>query len=278
MFRGIANCKVGNGSTVLFWSDVWNSHLLQNIFPRLYSFAKNKTISVMLFLQNNSLEQQFHLPLSGQAYQEFQEMQELIELTLVLPEAKDTWSYIWGNSTYTASKFYHFPYKNFQPPRPFIWIWESKCCNKLKVFVWLLLMDRLNVRNILRRKNYRIQGNNYNCVLCSRNVEESTFHLFFTCEFTKKCWDYLQIHWDTEVGFFTMMEKARQQYTPGFFMEIFILGAWETWKQRNDHIFNRRIPSFSNWKRGFVKEAQLQALRLQPRKQESFLSLIQMYS
>jgi hypothetical protein len=68
------------------------------------------------------------------------------------------------------------------------------------------------------------------------------------------------------------MEKARKQYTPGFFMKIFILGAWATWKQRNDHIFNRQNPSFSNWKLGFLKEAQLQAHRLQPQKQLFSLS------
>jgi hypothetical protein len=27
-FRGIAKCKVGDGTTVLFWEDIWNDHLL----------------------------------------------------------------------------------------------------------------------------------------------------------------------------------------------------------------------------------------------------------
>jgi hypothetical protein len=49
------------------------------------------------------------------------------------------------------------------PPRPFVWIWDSKCCNKIKVFMWLLLMDRLNLRNILRRKKCRLEDDNYNC-------------------------------------------------------------------------------------------------------------------
>jgi hypothetical protein len=39
-------------------------------------------------------------------------------------------------------------------------------------------MDRLNVRNILRRKKHKLQGNNYNCVLCYENTEETTFHIF----------------------------------------------------------------------------------------------------
>jgi hypothetical protein len=35
LFRGIATCQVGDGTMVLFWSDVWNNHLLQQKFPRL---------------------------------------------------------------------------------------------------------------------------------------------------------------------------------------------------------------------------------------------------
>jgi hypothetical protein len=67
LFRGVASCQVGDGTTVLFWSDVWNDHLMQHQFPRLFSYAKNKNISVVQFLLNNR-EAQFHLPLSEQAF------------------------------------------------------------------------------------------------------------------------------------------------------------------------------------------------------------------
>jgi predicted RNA-binding protein len=64
IFRGVASYKVGDGTTMLFWSDIWNDHLMQHQFPRLFSYAKNKNISVVQFLLNNSIETQFHLPLS----------------------------------------------------------------------------------------------------------------------------------------------------------------------------------------------------------------------
>jgi len=158
LFRGIANCKIGNGSTVLFWSDLWNDNVMQNNFPRLFTFAKNKKISVLQFLSNNNLESQFHLPLSEQAYQEYQTMQDYIQTIQVQQDTKDSWHYIWGSSSYTSSKFYNFPYKNVQPPAPFLWIWDSKCYNKLKVFSWLMIMDRLNTRNLLKRKKTQVGG------------------------------------------------------------------------------------------------------------------------
>jgi hypothetical protein len=95
LFRGIASCRIGDGSTVLFWVDVWNDHLLHSEFPMLFSFAKNKKISVAQFLLNNNIEQQFHLPLSVQAFQEYQNLQLFIQQIQITDQAKDNWSYIW---------------------------------------------------------------------------------------------------------------------------------------------------------------------------------------
>jgi hypothetical protein len=58
------------------------------------------------------------------------------------------------------------------------------------------MMDRLNVRNILKRKKFKLQRNDYTCVLCTEKVEKTTFHLFFSCPFSQQCWHSLKIHWD----------------------------------------------------------------------------------
>jgi hypothetical protein len=41
-FRSVAQCVVRDGSSVMFWSDLWNGNLLKQKFPRLYSFAKKQ--------------------------------------------------------------------------------------------------------------------------------------------------------------------------------------------------------------------------------------------
>ena len=78
MFHGIDKCKVGDGSTILFWHDLWNDYIMQTKYPRLYTFAKNTNISVAQFLTSNTLEIQFHLPLSEQAYHEYQSLQDYL--------------------------------------------------------------------------------------------------------------------------------------------------------------------------------------------------------
>jgi hypothetical protein len=73
-----------------------------------------------------------------------------------------------------------------------------------------------------------------------------------------------------------MMDRAKHQNNTTFFMEIFMIGAWITWKQRKDCIFNRGCP-FQSWKQGFLQEAALQAHRMQPDKQHLFTSVFQLY-
>lgn len=171
------------------------------------------------------------------------------------------WHYSWGSNIYSAKRFYVIPFKSISPPPPILWIWKSKCSNKLKVFTWLLLMDRLNTKNILRRKNCTIEGNDYNCVLCNLRMEETSFHMFFECPFSSLCWQALNIHWDFQLQFFPMIQKARDVFQAPFFMEVFIIATWTIWKQRNGLIFRQIRPSFQSWKNEFFKEISLQKHR-----------------
>jgi hypothetical protein len=88
-------------------------------------------------------------------------------------------TYIWGSAKYTSSKFYTLSFATIQAPTPFKWIWQSKVSKKIKIFIWLLCRDRINSRNLLRRKNYKIEGDDYSCVLCNLDTKELSYHLIF---------------------------------------------------------------------------------------------------
>jgi hypothetical protein len=88
-YRGVAMCKIGDGSSVLFWTDVWNDQRLCQKFPRLFSYANNKNVSVAQFLMHNQIEAQFHIPLSVQAFQEYNELQQIIQHLQVLEQERD---------------------------------------------------------------------------------------------------------------------------------------------------------------------------------------------
>ena len=101
-FRGVATCQIGDGTTVLFWHDIWNGHCLQQKFPRLFTYAKNDKISVAAFLRNNIINDQFFLPLSEEAFQEYQELQTILQNLQIQEHSRDKWTYIWGSAQYSS--------------------------------------------------------------------------------------------------------------------------------------------------------------------------------
>jgi hypothetical protein len=66
-----------------------------------------------------------------------------------------------------------------------------------KFFFWLLVLDRLNARNMLNRKNMHLPS--YSCVVCNDDVEETVDRLFFECSFSSWCWRLLNINWNLDV-------------------------------------------------------------------------------
>lgn len=284
-FRGIAKCNVGDGTSVMLWNDVWNDQILREELPRLHSFAKNNKISVAKYINNHfsknkkkkyinnqSITDNFHLPMSIEAYHELQVLNDIILQLQQNQQQRDEWHYIWGSKVYTASKFYLIPFLALQPPQPIKWIWKSKCSKKVKTFTWMLFMDRLNTRNILNRKGIPVQGNNYNCGMCQALTEETAFHLFFDCHFSKACWSHIGITWDTSLDFFEMIQEAKRRYAPPNFMEIFIMAAWHIWKQRNRLISDNAPPSLQSWWQDFQTEVKLQVHRANRVTRDNILS------
>jgi hypothetical protein len=236
IYRGIASATIGPGNSVLLWEDVWNGHCLINELPRLFSFARNKRVPIANYLANPEVQQNFYTPLSQQALEELNQLEQMMDQAQQSQLDNDVWGYIWGNNQYSSSRFYSLSFKYIEAPAPFSWIWKAKIAKKLKIFVWLVFRDRINSRNLLRRKNFSI-GGNYSCVLCSLELEELTYHLIFQCSFAERCWDLLNIHWDHNLGFFDTFQKAKSEWQLGYFMETFAIEAWKIWKIRNNKIF-----------------------------------------
>lgn len=59
-----------------------------------------------------------------------------------------------GEKLTPASKAYAAIVGSSQAPRQFIWLWKSTSRGRHKFFFWLLVLDCLNTRNLLRRKNF----------------------------------------------------------------------------------------------------------------------------
>jgi hypothetical protein len=88
----------------------------------------------------------------------------------------------------------------------------------------------------------------YNCVLCSTNSEESSFHLFFECPFSSDCWNSIGIHWELSMQPLDMIIHARTTFGNHIFREIFITACWMIWNVRNGTIFDNKACLLADWK------------------------------
>ena len=167
---------------------------------------------------------------------------------------------MWGNDSYSSQKFYMLCFLSIQPPS-LRWIWKCKAFMKIKVFAWLMFLDRTNTRDMLERKHCKPPNVPSSCAMRSSGERETRNHLFFECPFADSCWSSIGYFWDTSLDFHPMIQRQRN-ISPNCFMEIFLVAAWLLWKQRNDLIFNSISPSLPRWKSSLKEELSLHLTRL----------------
>jgi len=90
-FKGMAMAMVNNGSSCFFWLDSWNGFSFSTSMPGLFSFVKDKCITVQQVCQSTSLHDLFHLPLYKEAYQQFTQLLATVQ-SLDLQGGFDSWS------------------------------------------------------------------------------------------------------------------------------------------------------------------------------------------
>lgn len=179
-YKGFAMISVQDGKSCFFWLDLWNGQTLQQTFPELFSYCKDDKISVSTVKSTPTAITLFHLPLSTEAYEQFLQLDTLIQ-NLQITTDSDKWIYTWGSGLFSSQKAYK-SLMGSSPVHPiYKWLWKLACQKKRKFFFWLVLKDRLSTRELLRRKSISLPD--YNCVLCTHNVEESLHHLLLDCPF-----------------------------------------------------------------------------------------------
>ena len=172
-----------------------------------------------------------------------------------LSSGKDAWEYIWGPK-YFPAKFYSHLHAHIVVPTVYKWIWKSACVLTTKMFAWLLISDRLNTRDLLIRRNWKVTDDKH-CVLCPLRAYEDRFHLFFNCNFSIRIWNYLQINWVGGSDIQSTVAAAKRDFGKPFFMEVMILACWHIWKLRNGKKFQHERPTFAKWKCNFIHDISL---------------------
>jgi len=257
-YKDMSFITVGDGSTCLLWSDAWHGPPLSIQYPELYSFSRYNNVSVSTFQDAVHKESFFYLPFSVEAFGQYQTL--LLDLdSLNLNQTRDSWSYNWGSGLFLSAKAYQHLLGTVIVSQVFQWLWKSSALPKRKVFFWLALVDRLNTREILRRRNMDLLS--HNCVLCLFNEEETLRHLFLDCPFAISYWNMLGLAQLIQPNLFDTIPLFSSLINKPFFMEIIIAMFWGIWSARNDVIFKNRSHSLQAVKIIFKQELAWVTLR-----------------
>lgn len=165
----------------------------------------------------------------------------------------DCWTYIWNNSSaFSPKQAYKTMQGTLEASPLFSWMWAGENLGKHKFFFWLLLKDRLNTRNALRRKHMHLPS--YLCAICNTNSEETISHLFFECPFAQSCWTVIGIQWNFSIPPLDMVIEARNAFGSSIFKEVMITACWTIWTSRNGLIFDNKACNVVSWKNRFKEE------------------------
>lgn len=151
-------------------------------------------------------------------------------------------------------------------------IWKSKCMMKLKVFACLLLMDRLNTKDILRWRHFHIEGDQYR-VLCQDREVETLDHLFLIVISAKDAGLLLVSIGTSDVEL--KVERTRINFNSAFYMNVFVVATWQIWKQRSDELFKNIIPNILSWKSLFMSNLTLHVHRVKDQHRQLFLDWLE---
>ncbi|XP_026420015.1 uncharacterized protein LOC113315995 [Papaver somniferum] len=119
-------------------------------------------------------------------------------------------------------------------------IWHMKLIPRVSLFTWKMTADVLPLR---AKMNDFLKHTELFCLLCKKNILETSAHLFISCNFTRAVWFGLGLQIPAYDGNFlnwvmSWFSKALWDYK-----EVFSIICWKIWNYRNDVNFKKLDPN-----------------------------------
>ncbi|XP_016178592.1 uncharacterized protein LOC107621062 [Arachis ipaensis] len=256
MITGLS-MEVGDGRRTLFWEDVWlQGGSLKLRFPRLFSISNQQGSVIGECGFWDGLEWVWNFQWRRGLYQwELELLNRLHEALRPINLASDkqdrlVWKYgkeeIFSTNSFVQvvqSETIPEDITSFSFTRT---IWKGLAPPQVELFIWFVLIGRVNTKERLHRFGILRHGDNI-CVFCKRDVEH-IYHLFLGCEFTWQVWcrwlsdlgrawsipGSLKEHFESWTGVVNRNEE-RNRWLRCFFAVI-----WNIWLERNRRIFNSK--------------------------------------
>jgi hypothetical protein len=186
--------KIGDGSSILFWSDEWiGSNALRSIFPKLYQIStfRNGLVNEMGQWVNDQWRWNlvWRRKLLSYEEQQYHHLLSMLEPTIIRQGKDDKliWSCNSDGSFSVKSCCTLIDNTSSATDRVFeANVWIKGAPPKVQVFLWLAVQDKVSTRAFLHQRTV-LSATQASCVFCSSNLETSE-HLFIHCNFSRSVW------------------------------------------------------------------------------------------
>jgi hypothetical protein len=175
-------------------------------------------------------------------YEELLELQEALEVIQISEEDDGL---IWAlepSGKFSSKSLYRLMVHPGEVDRRMVDLWEIKLPLKIKVFLWMLWHDRVQIgEQLTRRKSKHSEF----CKYCGH--VETRDHLFFNCNITQMIWVWVRVslRWyrrpTSMTSFQDMLNAGEVENSKSANFFVLASVAWSVWKTRNDWVFNNRL-------------------------------------
>ncbi|KAJ4760681.1 RNA-directed DNA polymerase (reverse transcriptase)-related family protein [Rhynchospora pubera] len=236
-----------DGKNILFWQHNWASQILQFSFPDLYSFALDKFISLHFFCSNLQDVYSLFSPLLSTSLVAVHQLSSL--LLTVAPTISNLshagldevfWK-LDKSGVFSTSSIYNLITSHPCHVSPLRKIWKMRIPPRFKVFLWMMLQNKIATLDNLQRRGWHLPNR---CILCGTS-SESVLHLFSSCRFYKllkdlllSSADVLSISAGTPPGFpDTPLAILLGFDVPDTIRDLIAITFFVTWRERCSRTF-----------------------------------------
>lgn len=175
-----------------FWLDRWCGQIsLRAWVPLIYNAVVFKNQRVRdYYSSNGSLWHKIlQRPTSGPPpdQESILQLKDLL-YTITLTDNGDEAIWSWSNSDlFSVKSMYNFLQERGVKERRFAQLWSVKAPLKVKIFGWLVLLQKVLSKDNLVKRGW---SGKISCVLC-QDEPETIDHLFLNCYFSRTLWKCL---------------------------------------------------------------------------------------
>jgi hypothetical protein len=230
MLTQITTCSVQNGKSVFFWHDTWLlPENLATAYPALYSHHTQPNALICDVLQND-FSTGLRCRLTNAATEQLASLSNLLQ-DVHLSDGPDTRSMRDGSTFSTKSAYLHMQHQLQDPEAS--QIWNSKVPKKVKVFGWLLHLNKINTRANLLHKH--IISSDI-CPRCQAQPEDRN-HLFFSCPASAAIWRHMRLTPNT-ISFSDIWSSPLPTNLPrSVWNTVALIILWKIWDAWNAKVF-----------------------------------------